>query len=97
MPIDRRSWLTTFGLGALSAATPSARAEEPACPTGDAPLRLEDFRPRSMLRVKESHVPTPRFPVIDVHTHFTFTASETKGVPTGERSRSPGPARPRSR
>ena len=34
---------------------------------------------------KETHVPTPRFPVIDVHTHFTFTASETKGVPTGEK------------
>jgi predicted TIM-barrel fold metal-dependent hydrolase len=85
MPIDRRSWLTTFGLGALSAAAPSARAEEPACPTGDAPLRLQDFRPRSMLHVKETQVPTPRFPVIDVHTHFTFTASDTKGVPTGEK------------
>ena len=46
MPIDRRSWLTTFGLGALGATTPSARAEEPACPAGDAPLRLQDFRPR---------------------------------------------------
>jgi len=85
MPIDRRHWLATFGLGAVSAATaPRARAEEPACPAGDAPLRLADFRPVSMLHVTETHVSKPRFPVIDVHTHFTFTATETKGVPTGE-------------
>jgi len=85
MPIERRRWLATFGLGAVSAAAARpARAEEPACPTGDAPLRLQDFRPVSMLHVTETHVSRPRFPVIDVHTHFTFTASETKGVPTGE-------------
>ena len=86
MPIERRRWLATFGLGAVSAAAaPRARAEEPACPAGDAPLRLQDFRPVSMLHVTETHVSRPRFPVIDVHTHFTFTASETKGgAPTGE-------------
>ncbi len=85
MSIERRRWLTTFGLGAVTAAaSPRLRADEPACPPGDEPLRLQDFRPRSMLHVKETHVSRPRFPVIDVHTHFTFTASETKGVPTGE-------------
>jgi predicted TIM-barrel fold metal-dependent hydrolase len=86
MPIDRRGWLTTFGFGAVSVAVASsARVEEPTCPLGDVSLRLQDFRPRSMLHVKETHVPTPRFPVIDVHTHFTFTASDTRGVPTGEK------------
>jgi predicted TIM-barrel fold metal-dependent hydrolase len=86
MPIERRRWLATFGLGAVSAvAAPRAQAEEPACPSGAAPLRLQDFRPRSMLHVTETHVSRPRFPVIDVHTHFTFTATETKGVPTGEK------------
>jgi predicted TIM-barrel fold metal-dependent hydrolase len=87
MPMDRRHWLAAFGLGAVStAAAPRARAaEEPGCPAGNTPLPLEDFRPKSMLHAKETRVPTPRFPVIDVHTHFTFTASETKGVPTGEK------------
>jgi predicted TIM-barrel fold metal-dependent hydrolase len=37
-----------------------------------------------MLHANETRVPTPRFPVVDVHTHFTFTKSETRGVPTGE-------------
>ena len=36
-------------------------------------LPLEDFRPASMLRVARTHVPTPRFPVIDFHTHLTWS------------------------
>ena len=35
-------------------------------------LALKDFRPKSMLHVKETRVEKPRFPVVDVHTHFTF-------------------------
>lgn len=35
-------------------------------------LALKDFKPRSKLHVKESKVLTPRFPVIDTHTHLTF-------------------------
>ncbi len=34
-------------------------------------LALQDYRPRSMLRVPEHEVLTPRFPVIDVHSHLT--------------------------
>jgi predicted TIM-barrel fold metal-dependent hydrolase len=88
MPIDRRLWLTSFGFGALSAAAlphVRAQAQAPGCPPSGEPLKLQDFRPRSMLHVKETRVTKPRFPVIDVHTHFTFTASETRGVPTGEK------------
>jgi predicted TIM-barrel fold metal-dependent hydrolase len=82
MELGRRQWLAAFGLGAL--APRGAWAEEPVCPRGDGPLALESFHPRSMLHVKETRVPTPRFPVIDVHTHFTFTAAEN-GVATGEK------------
>ncbi len=32
-------------------------------------LRLDEFRPRSMLRVAEHHVLRPRFPVVDMHNH----------------------------
>jgi predicted TIM-barrel fold metal-dependent hydrolase len=33
-------------------------------------MRLRDFRPRSQLVTKKSHVRTPRFPVIDAHNHL---------------------------
>lgn len=34
-------------------------------------LALRDYRPKSMLRVPEHEVSTPRFPVIDVHSHLS--------------------------
>ncbi len=36
-------------------------------------LALEDFRPASMLRVARTLISTPRFPVIDFHTHLTWS------------------------
>jgi hypothetical protein len=85
--MDRRSWLAALGLGAVGAVVSreGSAADEAACPRGGGPLPLESFRPRSMLHVKETRVATPRFPAIDVHTHFTWTASETKGIATGEK------------
>jgi predicted TIM-barrel fold metal-dependent hydrolase len=81
MELDRRSWLVTFGVGGLTAvASRRAAAEEQACPPADQPLLLQDFRPRSMLHVKETRVPTPRFPVIDVHTHFSFARGGRTGA-----------------
>ncbi|HEX9190380.1 MAG TPA: amidohydrolase family protein [Vicinamibacteria bacterium] len=82
MEMDRRSWIAALGAGAVSAAgARGAGASEPTCPPGDGPLRLQDFRPRSMLHVKETRVPTPRFPVIDVHTHFSFAKGGRRGAP----------------
>jgi predicted TIM-barrel fold metal-dependent hydrolase len=81
MELDRRSWLASAGLGAMAAAVgPRASAEEPTCPPGGGDLMLKDFRPRSMLHVKETRVEKPRFPVIDVHTHFTFTRGGRTGA-----------------
>lgn len=81
MDLDRRSWLATFGVGAVStAAVRGAQAEDAGCPPADQPLRLQDFRPRSMLHVKQTRVERPRFPVIDVHTHFTFAKGGRKGA-----------------
>ncbi len=34
-----------------------------------------------MLHVRETHVEKPRYPVIDFHTHITFSAKGEKGVP----------------
>ena len=47
-------------------------------------LRLFDFKPRSMLHVKQTRVERPRFPVIDMHTHLTWTAHVRNGVSVGE-------------
>ena len=36
-------------------------------------LRLEDYQPKSMLHAKETKVPRSKYPVIDFHTHLTFS------------------------
>ena len=51
---------------------------------GKSQLRLFDFKPRSMLHVKQTRVERPRFPVIDMHTHLTWTANVRNGVSVGE-------------
>jgi predicted TIM-barrel fold metal-dependent hydrolase len=81
MDLDRRSWLVTLGVGGLTAAVGrGAAAEEPTCPPAEQPLLLQDFRPRSMLHVKETRIERPRFPVIDVHVHFSWSAGGRKGA-----------------
>jgi len=82
MQLDRRAFLAAGCLGAVSVAASreAVAAEAPACPVAGQSLRLEDFRPRSMLHVKETRVATPRFPVIDVHTHFSFAAGRRGGA-----------------
>lgn len=45
---------------------------------------LKDFRPRSMLRVMRTPIERPRFPVIDLHTHLSWSATVRNGVATGE-------------
>lgn len=47
-------------------------------------LRLKDFKPRSTLRVSPSRIETPRFPVIDAHTHLTWPTHVRNGVSVGE-------------
>lgn len=49
-------------------------------------LALDEFQPKSMLRVKETKLPGPAFPVIDFHAHLSWAARSEKGVAlTGER------------
>jgi len=47
------------------------------------PMELSDYEPRSMLRVKETHVSHSRYPVIDIHTHLSFSAKNEHGVSVG--------------
>jgi predicted TIM-barrel fold metal-dependent hydrolase len=41
--------------------------------TGEGKLALEDYEPKSMLHVPETKVPRARFPVIDFHTHLSWS------------------------
>ncbi|HEX7341345.1 MAG TPA: amidohydrolase family protein [Rhodanobacteraceae bacterium] len=52
--------------------------------TSKTALRLADFKPRSMLHVPETLVPVPRFPVIDMHAHLSWTREVRSGVSVGE-------------
>ncbi|HEV2679046.1 MAG TPA: amidohydrolase, partial [Rhodanobacter sp.] len=51
---------------------------------GKSELRLKDFRPRSMLRVPKTHIERPRFPVIDVHAHLSWSSNVRNGISVGE-------------
>jgi predicted TIM-barrel fold metal-dependent hydrolase len=69
--MNRREWMS---LGALTLAAERMEAQSPAAPrqVAGAGLPLEQYAPKSMLHVPETHVPRSRFPVIDFHTHITF-------------------------
>jgi len=73
---SRRKWLAGFAGASLTASTGGSlgastfSAEESG--REECALALVDFKPRSKLHVKESEVLTPKFPVIDCHTHLTF-------------------------
>ncbi|WP_404544941.1 amidohydrolase family protein [Dyella jejuensis] len=47
-------------------------------------LRLKDFKPRSTLRVPKTRIERPRFPVIDAHTHLTWSRQVRHGISVGE-------------
>jgi predicted TIM-barrel fold metal-dependent hydrolase len=91
--MNRRQWLS-----ALAAAMPVSRAalgraeQAPAAARKPVALDLQDFQPRSMLKVPSTHVPRARFPVIDVHTHLGFSARTAAGVAHGEQRQFRAPA-----
>ena len=61
------------------AAAQAAAATKPAA--DNCPLALKDFQPRSMLHVAEHKVARAAFPVIDVHSHFSWSGG-MKGTET---------------
>src|SRR6476659_3843088 len=82
--MNRREWLSGVAAALpLSSGIPDA-LRQPARTAAPAALDLKDFQPRSMLRVPSTRVPRAAFPVIDFHTHLTFRAAATAGVPQGE-------------
>src|SRR5688572_12520976 len=83
----RREWLAAVGAGLTMPAALRDRARPP----GQAPrtdqgevrrperLALEDFQPKSALHVPEHRVERARFPVIDFHTHLTWSGRTADG------------------
>jgi predicted TIM-barrel fold metal-dependent hydrolase len=87
----RREWLATMRTGLMTAvvspvADPRSSDETP--PTGQGAVRaassperlsLDEFQPKSALHVPEHRVERPRFPVIDFHTHLTWSGRAPGG------------------
>ncbi len=69
--MKRRHWL---GSVAAMAVPPRAGASQ----AGAVPL--PEYEPRSMLRVKETRVERSRFPVVDIHTHLSWSSPLGKEV-----------------
>src|SRR5688572_21033 len=96
MSVTRRQWLARLaagGAGAVLTRPGSAHPAETSPPTPatgtspapqEAPLALKDFQPKSMLHVPEEKVGRAKFPVIDVHSHLSWTARGDGGVFRGD-------------
>lgn len=78
--INRRRWLNSVSMAPALAMVSGLPADAEQRPHERIPLQLSDYEPRSMLHVKETTVVQPRFPVIDIHTHLSFSAKAEHGV-----------------
>ncbi|HMC62575.1 MAG TPA: amidohydrolase family protein [Candidatus Solibacter sp.] len=84
--MKRRQCLQALGMTTAAGALPQFAAEAPPQGSTGSPLDLSQYQPRSMLHTGETKVGGPRYPVIDVHTHLSWTAKSQNGVSVaGER------------
>ena len=85
---SRREWLAG-SISTLSAACGRSVEEDLSggTTTTNEAITISEFEPRGMLHVAETRVERPRFPVIDVHTHVTWSAVPLGIEPFGERIR----------
>jgi predicted TIM-barrel fold metal-dependent hydrolase len=95
MSVTRRQWLARLAAGGAGTVLTRPGFADPAeakpvstvpgaPPPKEAPLALKDFQPKSMLHVPEHKVARAKFPVIDVHSHLSWTAKAEGGVFRGE-------------
>jgi predicted TIM-barrel fold metal-dependent hydrolase len=81
MTMNRRQWLTTTSVGSLGGmALHGSEARQEETKPQPKPLDLSEYEPRSMLHVKETRVERARYPVIDIHTHLSFSSKVENGV-----------------
>src|SRR5271157_5665154 len=78
--MNRRKWMTlsaaVVAVGNGEAQQTPRKASQNQQPPAPAGLALEQYAPKSMLHVPETHTPRSRFPVIDFHTHITESMSD---------------------
>ncbi len=82
--MNRREMLYAAGAGLIAGAVPRADALAPSQnieQMQSKALALVDYEPKSMLQVQETHVPSSRYPLIDIHTHLSFSATTVNGIP----------------
>src|SRR3954453_17506646 len=63
-------------IGSRAAGCPAALFAQ-TLPHKGKPLDIADYQPQSMLRVPEHRIDKARYPVIDIHTHLSFSKDET--------------------
>jgi predicted TIM-barrel fold metal-dependent hydrolase len=86
MEIKRRQLLKSMAASPLAAAVAGCSAPKPKPSAQQVPgkkgkpLDLSEFQPKSMLVVHETKVDKPRYPVIDAHTHLSWSAKSENGV-----------------
>jgi hypothetical protein len=86
--ISRRHWLYSAGIFAGACqipldASPTQEKSPDQVESGSGesrPLLLSEYQPKSMLAVGETHVARSRFPLIDIHTHISFSKKSLNGV-----------------
>src|SRR5579884_1635472 len=72
--MNRRGILKSIAAAfAAPAAQPQIAAQAQPAERKPSPLPLVDYEPKSMLHVHETTVERARFPVIDFHTHLSFS------------------------
>jgi predicted TIM-barrel fold metal-dependent hydrolase len=87
--MDRRQWLGMMGATLIGSSGNPAHAAEPRPAQADqskgSHIYLSEFQPKSMLKVPVTKIERAKFPVIDIHTHYSAAAVNTKGVPMSEK------------
>ena len=81
--MNRRQLMYGAGMGLIAGTTARAGVVTASSQNPDGQhgaLSLVDYEPRSMLQVQETHVARSRYPVIDFHTHFSFSTKTVNGV-----------------
>jgi hypothetical protein len=80
--MKRRNLLAGLATGALASNLAEAQTDSVSRRVGrpKMPLQLEDFQPKSMLKVPSTVVERSKFPVVDVHTHWSFSARTLDGL-----------------
>jgi predicted TIM-barrel fold metal-dependent hydrolase len=80
--MNRRQWLYGAGLVAGAGQFGSGSAAPPAQKNASRPkpMDLTQYEPKSVLHVHESQMEQSKFPLIDFHTHISFSAKSEHGV-----------------